>query len=268
MEEQPYKVSPNWDRFLARRSGNAEPPKTTIDQLLQKIEVIPDQEPEPEPELSLEERRVRLKKAFNHYAQLMTREGYEYNGHNRPILNTLTEHFLGQESGLDPAKGICLIGEPGRGKSQIMEIWAKTLTSLARVDGRYPEELHPVSFQRVVQLCRELQQQDQEKNKDLEKLYTRKVIHPDYFERLKFGVVLDDIGKEVIEKAYNYNVNPMIAIYNARYDLFEKQGVITHATTNCPPRDLEQLGFSEAMIDRFFGMFNFLHLFGESFRTK
>ena len=263
-----YKISPKWGEVGKNRPGrDAKPIAFTLEKAMEKVKHVSVEPPPLPPDWSEEERRIRLKRIFDHFAQQMGRDGYQYTEEVKPVLNQMTNYFMGIDCGLDLKKGILLIGEPGRGKSLIMEIWAKALRAIAQPPHRYPEERAAFVFQRVAALVSDLQSEQKEAAYQVSKLWTRKVANPKV-SGVKFHACLDDIYKEEAEKLYKYGQNPMPEIYNARDKLLIRQGVITHATSNYFPDEKQMENYSEAMIDRFYQMFNFVTLTGESFRRK
>ena len=258
-----YKISEHW--FTGKRQKKTTTVAFNMEEALARLKAMPQKEPPPPALLTIEQRQIRLKKLFDYFAQLMTGDGYEYTEKIKPLLRTLTDYFMGVECGLDLSKGVLIIGEPGRGKSWIMEIWAKTLRSLADAQSDYHECKQAFHFARVKALVSQLQSKEGETAYQTEKLWLHKIWSP-HNKELPFHACLDDIYKEEDERSYKYNQNPMPDIYNARDKHFVNHGLKLHGTANFHPDEMEM--YSDALRDRFYQMFNILHLEGQSFRRK
>jgi hypothetical protein len=87
---------------------------------------------------------------------------------------------------------------------------------------------------------------------------TKKNINPHVY-------CINEFGKQIDEKHYGTNIQQAInSMLMIRYELFQNNGILTHATSNFHPSELKC--FDDALLDRFSEMFNFVPVDGVSYR--
>ncbi|MDO6737384.1 hypothetical protein [Wenyingzhuangia sp. 2_MG-2023] len=75
----------------------------------------------------------------------------------------------------------------------------------------------------------------------------------------------DDLGTEKLANSWGVKENLMARIFELRYENFKAYGLKTHVTTNLTKYELHKK-YGDRVMDRFFEMFNFLELEGDSRR--
>jgi len=170
---------------------------------------------------------------------------FEMNDYLKQIFNNLFLYFTGN-GGYDMNKGIYLYGDFGVGKTVTMLIFRKFLASY------FPFNSNGYGFVSVEKLA------EHYKSEGNLLRYGR---NKDEF----FNLCINEFGKEVDEKYYGTNIqNTINSLLMVRYELFQENKILTHATSNFHPSTLDC--FDNALMDRFKEMFNFVELKGESFR--
>lgn len=80
------------------------------------------------------------------------------------------------------------------------------------------------------------------------------------------GLCIDDLGMEDKEAvSFGNRANVLADLLFARHRLLLSDGMLTHATTNCPAKELGTL-YGPRMADRFTEMFNIIPMDGKSMR--
>jgi DNA replication protein DnaC len=227
--------------------------ETTGKEIEQRIDTSPKREPMPE--LTEAEKIVQMKRDFHRAASMMVQQyGYEqytYTDENKSILNLLIRFFLNLTTEIPVRKGVMLIGEPGCGKSLIMETFSRIL-----------KNENSFSFYPAISICNEREAlKNEEAIRDFFNRYGRRIT------RDGGGlnhVCIDDLFKEETERAYSYGKNPLKQILNDRNNLI-RFGVKTHATANYTLAEMRET-YGPALVDRLRQMFFVIELNQPSFR--
>lgn len=175
---------------------------------------------------------------------------FKMNDQLKGVFNDLFLYFTGN-GGFDLNKGIYLHGDFGVGKTVTMLIFRKFLATY------FPFNSNGYGFVSVEKLA--------EHYKEFGNLlkYGRNLTEENKFN--PFNLCINEFGKEVDEKYYGTNIQSTInSLLMVRYELFQENKILTHATSNFHPATLEC--FDPALMDRFKEMFNFVEIKGDSFR--
>lgn len=153
-----------------------------------------------------------------------------------------------EANGLDPVKGICLMGKPGVGKSYFMELYSQRNSKICWGHPKMPRELGLLDCraQTIKTACERqgivfLQQfQDHE-------LY------------------LDDLGSESqgTTNHFGTQIDPITELIQIRYSV--RKTTKTNITTNCNLEKIEEI-YGDRFADRIPELCNILILDGKSFR--
>lgn len=156
---------------------------------------------------------------------------------NKTILKKLMAYAIRDEEycrelGIDPDKGILLVGTIGCGKTSLMQLF-NIIT--------YPHRRYIVKPTRAI---------------------AGEFLLNGYETILKYGssdkiYCFDDLGIENNKKHFGNESNVMAEILLSRYDLLRSRGIITHATTNLNANELEKL-YGNRVRSRLREMFNLI----------
>lgn len=157
------------------------------------------------------------------------------------------KRLQGNEGSLQ--KGLFLMGGVGTGKTILFKIFREYAMNVIKANGFREHKAADVI-------------------KDVKENGTtairRYVICPSY--QKPFVCYFDDLAASTDEiNDYGTKVNVMEQVFTDRYIQFQRNGVITHASSNMFPKQLEKV-YDVRIIDRFKEMFNFIELNGKSFR--
>lgn len=162
----------------------------------------------------------------------------------------LQSYFTGIKCGLDPNKGIALMGNIGNGKTTLMKAFSG----------------NPIQKYNVV-TCRTIVDQYDMEGKGAVLRFSTPSKSKFYKDEIT-GFCFDDVGLEEAGKFYGKKVNVMEEVF---LNLYDKKGQInfntTHITTNDTPQEL-QAKFDLRVIDRMKDMYNFVSLNETSKRGK
>lgn len=151
--------------------------------------------------------------------------------------NTLFNYFTGSISGLDPNKGLMLIGNIGCGKTTLMKVFSDSINPF-----------------RIVS-CREVAEA-WKRDGDISKycsLLKMNAFSPSPFGIRDIGICFDDLGIENKTKNYGDEVNAMEEVILNWYD--RKRFNRIHITTNLNPDEIEQK-YGKRVRSRMREMFN------------
>ena len=150
--------------------------------------------------------------------------------------------FSVKEIGLNPQKGLLLLGPVGCGKTTTMQLFSQyrfRLVATRDIARSFLREGYPVlekyganSFGKKSTGYRPVLQYDQ-----------------------PITYCFDDLGVEQNAKLYGNDCNVMAEILLDRYDQFMRYGMLTHMTTNLNAEELEQL-YGDRVRSRLREMFN------------
>lgn len=151
--------------------------------------------------------------------------------------NTLFNYFTGGISGLDPNKGLMLIGNIGCGKTTLMKVFSDSINPF-----------------RIVS-CREVSEA-WKRDGDISK-YSSMIIGNSFttspFGKRDIGICFDDLGIENKTKNYGDEINAMEEVLLNWYD--KKRFSRIHITTNLNPDEIEQK-YGKRVRSRMREMFN------------
>ena len=168
---------------------------------------------------------------------------------NQPVLEAVLAYFvrdkvLCQTIGLNPQKGLLLLGPVGCGKTTTMQLFADDrfrLIATRDVARSFLKEGYPV----------------------LEKYGAGSFVKKatGYGAQLQYHqpvtYCFDDLGVEQNAKLYGNDCNVMAEILLDRYDQFVRHGMMTHMTTNLNAEELERL-YGDRVRSRLREMFNLI----------
>jgi hypothetical protein len=168
---------------------------------------------------------------------------------NQPVLEAVLAYFmqdevLCQKAGLNPQKGLLVLGPVGCGKTTTMQLFAGSrfrLIATRDVARSFLREGYPV----------------------LEKYGSQSFVKKStgYGAQLKYDQPItycfDDLGVEQNAKLYGNNCNVMAEVLLDRYDQFMRRRMITHMTTNLNAEEIEQL-YGDRVRSRLREMFNLI----------
>ena len=171
-------------------------------------------------------------KQFYRYAQSQVSH-FTVDATNQPVLEAVLAYFVRddvqcQKAGLNPHKGLLLLGPVGCGKTTTMQLFAGQrfrLIATRDVARKFLREGSSV----------------------LERYGAKsyQVKHSGYGPQLQYDQPItycfDDLGIEQNAKLYGNDCNVMAEILLDRYDQFIRHGMITHMTTNLNAEELERL---------------------------
>ncbi len=180
---------------------------------------------------------MRTMKYLSDYGQKRFGSNFRILRINKTILKKLMVYAIRDEEnckkyGVDPDKGILLVGTIGCGKTSLMQLF-NLIT--------YPNRKYIVKPTRAIA------------GEFLQNGYT--ALH-------KYGntdtiYCFDDLGVEQNMKHFGNESNVMAEILLRRYDLLRTRGIITHATTNLNANELEKL-YGNRVRSRLREMFNLI----------
>lgn len=168
---------------------------------------------------------------------------------NKPVLEAVLAYFVRNESecqnvGINPQKGLLLLGPVGCGKTTTMQLFADSryrLIATRDIARTFLREGHSVLERYGA------------------KSYRTK--HHGYGPVLQYNQPLtycfDDVGVEANAKHYGNDCNVMAEILLDRYDQFVRHGMLTHLTTNLNAEELERL-YGDRVRSRLREMFNLI----------
>ena len=175
--------------------------------------------------------------------------GFVIDEYNRQVVADLFSYFSEQSEGvLDKRKGIWLEGPIGVGKTTLLYVFSVFL----RAHGRNSYVLHNATEVTLEYVAGE----------PLHKYTSGFQCIPSRPVQL----AIDEVGREPVP-AYRYKtpLNVMQYLLTARYALWQRQGIITHVTTNLDAEDVEIM-YGEFIRDRRQEYFNVVPLPGPSRR--
>ena len=245
-ETKPHKMTEaekeHWEKVMALpEPGDPHPGKVDMDQALRRV--IADRKivlPQPLG-LGMNECKLLLWRIIQFWEKQHKRE-WVFTPENKALFRDLLAYFTGatNETMLDLSKGIFLYGQPGRGKTQIMDF----MLDFLRAVNYYP--FLSVSCKRI--------EYDVGADKTTEHLSR-------YFHG---HVCFHDLGFESEQqKVFGSVVRPMETIIEQRYI----NGARTHVTSNVKPEFLDQF-YDMRITSRAHEMFNFIHLEGPDYRQE
>lgn len=185
--------------------------------------------------------------SFDDLMQLVKNAGYIVDEENEEIVKKVCLYFSGdermKESGITPEKGICLIGQPGVGKTWLMKIMKNN-------------SHNPFALINCFQIADECEKGGSEGiSRHFKKIITAR---PDlYSGKKEIGCCFNELGRETIPVKYFGNpVNVMEKILFTRYESGMAHN-LTHITTNKIPNQIEEM-YGDYIRDRMREMFNVL----------
>jgi len=195
-------------------------------------------------------KNVFMKVAHEHFA------GYVVDDENREAIVKSLVYLLGgneQFPDLDPEKGLLLVGNIGCGKSMLMEILKNMMPykHLLGIKGKGFRIVKAADISDEYMLG--------SKGEQYGELFHNGKIK-------SFALCIDDLGFESIKiMTYGNEIIPMAHVLNKRCTVFERNGDVTHITTNLSPGEIEVI-YGDRIRDRLRKMCNVITLGGVSRR--
>lgn len=194
---------------------------------------------------------------------LMLREysGYMIDEYNKDVLRFLTYYFNGCKEAEDVFpkenykiyKNLLLIGEPGTGKTMIMQIFSDYLRATHNENA-----FVNISATQLMNYYKV--------NGHIDKYTFNEAADPKASEGSPFNVCLNDLGLMTErQKSYGTMLSQVTDEFLfARYEIYQQQGKRYHITSNLNVKELKQR-FESRLVDRF-KSFNVIELHGGSRR--
>lgn len=194
---------------------------------------------------------------------LMLREfrQFEIDEHNKNVLRFLTYYFNGcleaekifPDEDYKIHKNLLLIGEPGTGKTMIMQVFADYLRLTGNVN-----QFQNISATQLMNYYKI--------NNHIDKFTFNELAHPEKFEGDPFNVCLNDLGLQTEnQRSYGTLLTQVTDEFLfARYEIYQQTGKRYHITSNLTVKDLKER-FEDRLVDRF-KSFNVIELRGSSRR--
>ena len=194
---------------------------------------------------------------------LMLREfrQFDVDDHNKNVLKFLTFYFNGcleaesifPDEGYKIHKNLLLIGEPGTGKTMLMQVFADYLRLTGNVN-----QFQNISATQLMNYYKI--------NSHIDKFTFNELAHPERFEGSPFNVCLNDLGLQTEnQKSYGTILTQVTDEFLfARYEIYQQTGKRYHITSNLSVKDLKER-FEDRLVDRF-KSFNVIELRGGSRR--
>ena len=175
--------------------------------------------------------------------------GFVIDSDNEEVIEGLIKYFNGQKSvingkELDLKKAICLSGNVGSGKTQIMEI-LKMCKFSNRLFG--------------IKECRDMSELFLNDHYKGIRIFGKGAVSVDKKRHMMF----DDLGAENNINYYGNKVNVMADIITDRYKHFVNSDLKTHLTTNLTTQEIED-NYGVRLLSRMNEMMNFVVLGGSS----
>lgn len=173
---------------------------------------------------------------------------YTTNDQIKTLLTNMTKYFICDPScQLDLEKGILLYGGVGTGKTTLFRIFKRLADALDIKEG-YNRAFAVEKTNHIVLDVRER---------------PNEVNISKYFNG---NICFDDLGQEASDaKVYGNTVSVMGDILFNRYDRFQNNGILTHATTNLSEKELADK-YGERIHSRAVEMFNWIQFDGKDLR--
>lgn len=194
---------------------------------------------------------------------LMLREflGFQIDENNKQVLKFLIYYFNGcklaekvfPKENYKIHKNLLLIGEPGTGKTMLMQIFSDYLR--ATRNDNYFANISATQLMNYYKV-----------NGHIDKYTYNEMVDKSAYDGSPFNVCLNDLGL-VTEKQKSYGTilsQVMDEFLFARYELYQQQGKRYHITSNLNVKDLKER-FEGRLVDRF-KSFNVIELHGGSRR--
>ncbi len=184
--------------------------------------------------------------------------GYEIDDDNRKIVDQICFYFSGDPRmktvGIDPNKGIALVGAPGVGKTWIMKLMVKN-SHLPFMIAQCPQ---------IADDC------EQKGSEGISRLFNKTIPQQKnlYYGKDEIGICFNDLGREQIP--VKYFGNPTNVMQKILFMRNEKDGLAfnqTHFTTNKSIGELDTL-YEDFIRDRMRAMFNLIFFTSTKSRRK
>lgn len=186
---------------------------------------------------------------------------YQVDDHNRKVLQFLTYYFNGcklaeqvfPSENYKIHKNILLIGEPGTGKTMIMQIFADYLR-ITENENRFQN----ISMTQLMNYYKI--------NGHIDRYTFNELADPKAYEGSPFNVCLNDLGLMTeAQKSFGTTLTQVTDEFLfARYEIYQQYNKRYHITSNLTVKDLKGR-FEDRLMDRF-KSFNIIELRGESRR--
>lgn len=190
--------------------------------------------------------------------------GFIWTQEVRENMNKMVGYFFSlnipKVSDLNPRKGIALLGRYGVGKTLAFRIIHKMLEKRYSTDPADNfKTFRETSVEDIITAMKADDFTDGVLFRRIETVDGVRISRP-------LNILINEFGTEYSGKHYGTPVTEMLDMFlMKRYEIFQVDGKVTHATMNYSLAELESK-FSPRLVDRFREMFNFIELKGESFR--
>lgn len=175
------------------------------------------------------------------FSEYLTSRRFQIDDGNKVAIEKIEKH--------DYNKGLLIIGNIGTGKTKLFEYLQA-----------YNKKIDTWKFDIIT-------------SRAIEKAfavngYKGIEIYSAHSEHQAYNLMIDDIGLESdMSKNYGNAIRPVTEILYDRYELYRRDMILTHATTNLTQNQLEQK-YGERLYSRFKEMFQILGLTGGDRRGK
>lgn len=189
------------------------------------------------------------------------REGrkLEIDSDNEKLFRFLLYYFNGSKKALEIFpdkqyalhKNILLVGQPGCGKTMMMQIFSDYLKITDN-----PNKFHNLSITQMVNYYKI--------HSNIDK-YTYNESETKSFDGNPFNICLNDLGIDIQQKSFGTNIDDIVNEFLfARYEIFQNNFKRTHLTSNLSAKDFKAK-YEERIVDRFKN-YNVINLPGKSRR--
>lgn len=183
---------------------------------------------------------------------------FEIDTDNKNVISVLFDYFTGnrdrcEKNQIDLNKGILIVGNPGSGKSALMQIF-KTYTG---------EILMKNSFQ--YHIASEIIEKSQQDGHEYLDHFSHNFngLHPS-----PITCYIDDVASKIEKvKHYGTEIDVIAELINTRYNVYQRYGKLTHFSSNLYPVDLASI-YDERIISRLTEMCNVIELSGKDRRKN
>lgn len=189
---------------------------------------------------------MEIKNVFMFVAESLLHKDFSVTEERGIIITELLKYFTGNKGKFSLDKGIYLYGTYGVGKSILLSVIQKTIANCFPFN---PNGFMIKSLEDVIDVYKV--------EGNLDSITYRKESKPKH-------LCINEFGKKIDDKIYGTSADQIIhSLFMLRYQLFQEQRILTHATSNYTLTEIE---VEPIVLDRMAEMFNFIEIKGNSFR--